>query len=301
MKTKIVQYSLGLWLVVSFWTSQMSINQSQKLRQTNIYEQTFAVYEEDRSLLSRRIKNIQLSFENIKKDGLHRCGAKKCLLPLKNETRIGYLVANRRAPGLFDAMQKAYNMSLQVIGKEYGMAHIYLAPPTEMEINDRFRNFLLQKRSIGYKGQATFPKFPRNKIIVQAVETIHPEKSILFGCERARLLDGVRQLPNLLDFVNNMTVMEAQRLIQIIASDFNKLRRILNEYPCLYDDFQAFLTQKGRIVHLDVDRCFDSGATYRGKREGPICRPILKYFESKILDHIASMYNITAVVYEWEK
>ena len=222
---------------------------------------------------------------------------------LKNEPHIGYLVGNRKAPRLVDGMQKAYNMSVNRIQREHNMKHIYLGPPIEIQIDDTFREFLWQNRSGGYTGQKVLARFPGNGIVVQAVEVIPEDESILFGCERPRLLDGVRQLnQNIFDGVHNMTMLEAQNLIKTISSEFTKLRRLLLKYPCLYDDFQVFLTRTGRIVHLDVDRCFDKGAAFRGQNvERLTCEPLLKYFESKVIDRIASIHNITKIVYEWEQ
>ena len=32
---------------------------------------------------------------------------------------------------------------------------------------------------------------------------------------------------------------------------------IENKYPCLLNDFQLMIDFKGRIHHIDLDRCFD--------------------------------------------
>jgi len=32
---------------------------------------------------------------------------------------------------------------------------------------------------------------------------------------------------------------------------------IENKYPCLLNDFQLMIDFKGRIYHIDLDRCFD--------------------------------------------
>jgi len=236
------------------------------------------------------LSHLHFCLENLE-DGTHHCGAQKCLLPLKHDKRIGYLVANSFAPGLSLRMQQAYNMSLEIIEMQYGMEHVYIAAPHEEEIDNSFREWLWNNRTTGYNGQKQLARFPRNKVTVQAVEIIPSNESILFGCERPRLLDGVHQLVRLYT-PENMKGIDLDSLAVKVSSQFSKLHQLMEDYPCLFDDFQIFLTRSGRLVHMDVDRCFSRSAIYRGEtKEKPLCVPLLKYFESKVLEHIAHLSN----------
>mmetsp|Transcript_30794 Transcript_30794/g.51179 ORF Transcript_30794/g.51179 Transcript_30794/m.51179 type:complete len:139 (-) Transcript_30794:33-449(-) len=68
---------------------------------------------------------------------------------------------------------------------------------------------------------------------------------------------------------------------------------LLKNYPCLFDDFQIFLTLSDRLVHIDIDRCFLKNASWRGKvKKNPFCVPAIKYFESKVLEQIEHTFQI---------
>jgi hypothetical protein len=227
---------------------------------------------------------LDFRFENFKEVSTV-CGAKKCLFQLQADDRIGYLAASSRVPKLVQGMEESYKFNIEVIEKQYGMKTVLLAPPHLVEVDDSFIQWASTNITRGYQGQKQLPRFNTKKLIVQPVEIVHESESLLFGCEGPRFLSGTYLLEKLFD-VENTRGKDLKSISETITAEFAKLYRLMEDYACLYDDFQIFLTQEGRLVHLDVDRCFDGYAERRGESIAEDCLPFIQSFEAIVLHRL---------------
>lgn len=222
--------------------------------------------------------------ENLK-DGPPVCGAKKCLFRLKADERIGYLAASSRVPKLLSGMEESYSFNLEVIEKKYGMKTVLLSPPHKVVVDDAFIEWASSNITRGYVGQKELPRFNTKTLVVQPVEIVQESESLLFGCEGPRFLSGVNLLEKLFN-IENTRGKDLGAIAHTIAAEFGKLYPLMEDHPCLYDDFQIFLTQEGRLVHLDVDRCFDGYAEKRGQTVAKECVPFIRSFEAIVIQRL---------------
>lgn len=227
---------------------------------------------------------LDFRFENLK-DVPAVCGAKKCVFRLKADERIGYLAANSRHPRIVQGMEESYQFNIDIIENKYKMKTVLLAPPHKVEVDDYFIQWAKSNVTTGYTGQKQLPAFNSKTLVVQPVEIVQENESLLFGCEPPRFLSGVNLLPQIFN-VETTKGKDLASVAKTVSLEFAKLYLLIEEYPCLYDDFQIFLTQEGCLIHLDVDRCFDSNAEKNGKYVSKKCIPFLKSFEMIVLQRL---------------
>ena len=55
------------------------------------------------------------------------------------------------------------------------------------------------------------------------------------------------------------TIKDSDQFIETLQKDINATKEMLrdDDCPCLLKDFQLVIDLKGRIHHIDLDRCFD--------------------------------------------
>jgi hypothetical protein len=177
------------------------------------------------------------------------------------------------------AMDEAYKFSLDVIEKKYGMKTVLLAPPHIVEVDDAFLQWARDNQEIGYMGQNSLPRYNSNKFLVQPIEIVQQTESVLFGCEPPRFLSGVNLLEGLFN-VNNTRGMDVHAVEKSVSNEFTKLYALIDDHKCLIDDFQIFLTNSGKLIHLDVDRCFEGNAEKHGEYLANKCIPFIRSFET---------------------
>ena len=245
--------------------------------------------------------------ENFKKenlqDGPHICGAKKCMIPLKQDSSIGYLVVNARQPGNFpQRMAQAYNFSKRVIEGRYNMSHVYLDEPYETRVDSDFVQWMKKDQIGGYYGQKKVASFSvHGHWLVQPVSVVPQHSSILFGCEPKRIKDAIYNLHQMGELYfkqeamsSDLRVVDYKSLKERVSIEFGKLFDLLHDHPCLYDDFQMFLdVSSGNIIHMDVDRCFplkDDETKYRDVERS--CLPLMKDFEGYIISKLSEFEQL---------
>mmetsp|Transcript_55784 Transcript_55784/g.135177 ORF Transcript_55784/g.135177 Transcript_55784/m.135177 type:complete len:330 (+) Transcript_55784:384-1373(+) len=235
--------------------------------------------------------------ENLQ-DGPHICGAKKCMIPLKQDASVGYLVVNARQPGNFPLrMAQAYNFSKSVIEEQYNMSHVYLDEPYETRVDDDFVQWMRKDQIAGYYGQKRVASFSKHgQWLIQPISVVPQDSSILFGCESKRIKDAIYNLHQMGEqyFKNQSEWIDYQSLKERVSMEFDKLFDLLHEHPCLYDDFQMFLdVSSGNVIHIDVDRCFplkDDESKYRDVETS--CLPLMKDFKGYIISKLSEFQQL---------
>ena len=240
--------------------------------------------------------------ENLQ-DGPHICGAKKCMIPLKQDSSIGYLVVSARQPGNFpQRMAQAYNFSKHVIEGQYNMSHVYLDEPYETRVDNNFVQWMKKDQIGGYYGQKSIASFSKHgHWLVQPVFVVPQHSSILFGCEPKRIKDAIYNLHQMgeqyfkqEDNLSDHRAVDYQSLKERVSVEFSKLFDLLHDHPCLYDDFQMFLdVSSGNIIHMDVDRCFpikDDESKYRDVERS--CRPLMEDFKGYIISKLSEFEQL---------
>ena len=138
-----------------------------------------------------------------------------------------------------------------------------------------------------YSGQKHVPNFKYPELIIQAVEVVSPEDSVLMGLAPPRMRDAIKGLDKM--FMQG-TVGNIENIAATVRREFATLKRMMQEdLPCLCTDFQMFITREGRLIHLDVDRCFPRGEEdfATEKRDATRhCIPQLQEFEELIVEKL---------------
>jgi len=241
-----------------------------------------SVYHQYQSLDHLQEKSLDLLQENLV-GGPHQCGVHKCLFPLKTDPRMGYLVQSGKdfLRGFSDAF-----IASKIIEEKYGMNHMYLAPPKIMSVSLDFREWM-EINMTSYPGRKFFPKFTEHpEVTVQAVAILPEEDSSLLGIgawHDHRRKNGVKRLEEMFTPKKN----ESWNITDVeiaVKRDFALLYRLVeNEegLPCLCHDFQIFLLRSGHLVHLDVERCFETANLMRKR-----CVPQLQELETLVLNRL---------------
>jgi hypothetical protein len=207
--------------------------------------------------------HFQLSRENMLEGVNHRCGTFKCFYPLKNtyqEKRVGYVAGTDSS--LEQSLWAAYNFSITILQGEYGMQHTALAPPemVPFQQGDELA-FLLDHNKTGSNDQprADVPSFAGHpRTYVQLVEDIlsSEEPALFWGTSKNKQKLGMDAMQDWLRPIRSLSETGRREVVRRFESDARKLDKLLEDHPCLYDDFQLFIRNTGEIVHFDVDRCF---------------------------------------------
>lgn len=232
---------------------------------------------------------LEFKKENLQ-EGPHICGAKKCMIPLKWDGSVGYLIANARQAGNLPwKMDQAYNFSTTIIKEQYNMSHVYLDAPYRFQVDKKFVNWIMKDRIVGYKGQVMFAKFPQHgQWLIQPIQVVPHNESILFGCESKRIKDGLLQLHLLGEnfYRDKSNTIDYSALKERVSKEFEKMFTLLHDHPCLYDDFQIFMTTSGELIHMDIDRCFPHRLEYQYRKVEKTCLPLMKEFKDHVLSKI---------------
>ena len=144
-------------------------------------------------------RHLQLRSENIQ-NGERVCGYFKCLVTLQTDPTKGFLIARYGRGEFYERMVYAYNFSVNVLDREFGMKHIYTAPPFNTEVDDDdLWNAITNNHTQSYDGQGSIARFTihnlgTRRVIVQPVEIIPKNETIFFGCTRERLSAAFQQL-----------------------------------------------------------------------------------------------------------
>ena len=198
--------------------------------------------------------------------GPHFCGQYKCLFPLVNDPRVGY-VASRKG-SMLDLMQKAHNFAKRRIADRFDMEHVYLSSPEQVNAGAKLNESLLEwmdlEKEASSKGRNVLPHYFSSKpekrargLSVQLVEIISSD-ALYFGCSKNKYLTASKAFEGFIERIHSLGSRHFDCIRARFRSNFAKLENLLREEPCLYRDFQIFLLPTGRFVHFDVDRCFSN-------------------------------------------
>ena len=184
------------------------------------------------------------------------CGVFKCYLASKTGA-TGYLVSRRdlnKASHTHSAGD-AWSFA-SCLRQRYGLKHFYLAPQRKVrvskEVAARLTSMHVTRNSSNKTTTSAFHlHHGHHSLAVQKVQAA-PASAIPIACSRLKRRFTAASLPAFREAVRDDATF--RRLLN--ASLRASLAAIWNE-PCLLWDFQAFLTQEGHIIHMDVDRCYD--------------------------------------------
>jgi hypothetical protein len=207
-----------------------------------------------------------------------------------NTKKTGFLVSKFRPLYLTQA-QMAWNLTqtLATNNDTYDVAHIYVGAPQQVWMEDEDIDIdegdgdeedihthegdgneelslgewldLNTTRSVGDAAAKGIPRFQNyTSLLVQEVEILDLEKesALFFGCTDNKITEGGwNNVENkLLNPLLSKTEADRHHVHKQLQKQISSLRRLLVDYPCLYNDFQIFLRGNGRFLHMDMDRCF---------------------------------------------
>lgn len=227
------------------------------------------------------------------------CGAEKCFFHSKSDNQIGYLLApsSEKRSSRFQALDGAWELA-ERLRRVYGIQHFLLAPPTNITVTERL-DFRLNRNlwsessrkaiSVSTKHAKRYPK--GSTIVVQKVERA-PKQNIILGCKDSKLniIDStIDAFARHVKYKESFTLRFQQNLAEV--------RQLLLKEPCLIHDFQVFVDTRGRIYHLDFDRCFNfiTGEKKMVRREWMVesgCYKTLGMIERRVYEALKSSQRI---------
>lgn len=221
------------------------------------------------------------------------CGKEKCFFQLKSNEQIGYLVSRfedrEDRKERFQTLERGWNLA-RSLKQDYGIQHFLLAPPKTIIIRSTLvpilnRNLWSEKKEKKWKKTKRFLK--GNKAYIQKVK-VAPKQTILIGCSLSKVEPFKR---NVKEFMQDVVYQES--FARRFQENLSQAKRVLAKEPCLVKDFQVLMDTKGRIFHLDFDRCFapdDASIKYDeiGKNETASCLEWLDEVEREIHENLGA-------------
>lgn len=242
------------------------------------------------------------------------CGVFKCMFRSKRSSQLGYLVAqttrnskNGHGSKKFQALQMGSDMATK-LQANYGLRHMFLAPPEKLDCpqsTDCIQALNKRTTSSIHRPGNSFKTFlpiesgkPWTKLLVQPVQ-VADGPILQFGCNEKKLEDTKYSLQT---YINNVAVGDPDAFEGRLRKDVNSTIRALLAEPCLLVDFQVLLDGQGRLIHLDLDRCFESGkkipvASFKkGKEKFERCETDIKTFFRGLYEAVHVRADGTAVI-----
>ena len=203
--------------------------------------------------------------ENLQRTDKVPCGANKCFFPLKSDPTIGYLVAPSKRKSKeqseqdwFKTLEASWELAEQ-LEHEYDIQQFLLEAPKNITISHNLAALL--NRNLWRESRAKFEtkeRFPEQSIaFIQKVSTA-PTPNLLFGCAHSKVQQFQREVDKFIPLIRRK-----KRFARHFRKYMDQARAIMRKEPCLVKDFQVLVDTKGRLYHLDFDRCFipdDPGA-----------------------------------------
>jgi hypothetical protein len=227
------------------------------------------------------------------------CGKEKCFFRLKSNKNVAYLVsrfedhADRQER--FETLQAGWKLAT-LLEQEYQINHFLLAPPETIiissELESRMNTNLWSEKyeTNTYKTKKKKRYIRGTRAFIQKVQ-VAPSNPLLVGCAASKLQPFFKHVD-----AYKRAVRYPESYAQNVQQGFNASRKMLQKEPCLIKDFQIMLDTKGRVFHLDFDRCFkpDHGSEKYviSQEEIDSCLGILNDVERQLLES----FPITAKV-----
>ena len=180
-------------------------------------------------------------------------------------TNGGYVIAqeNRTKSGEVLGLMKSKLDDAWIIASHihhtYNLSTLLLGPAEmiskDVQFVDSLNNKLLHHRVPTQKIQG----FNANKPITVQQSLVMPEPTFFWHYTVSVVIKKLLNVDSIYtDFVQTH-VRDYYLFIETLQKDVNATKQMLmdNNYPCLLHDFQLMIDFKGRIHHIDLDRCFD--------------------------------------------
>lgn len=207
--------------------------------------------------------------ENLKLGGRVCCGFWKCFYRHRHRLDVGYVVLqpgkDNQWKGKLRIAQDTWRLG-ETLEQNHSIAALMLAPPEEIAINEEFAAHLSRHVWNCDSDHPFGHGYAAGPVIVQRVRPA-PMSSVLFGCQQTKrrrfystwkteLLAHVRDVAT---FRHNLAAAVADATALLTAGPA--------PLACLAFDFQAFVDAKGRLYHVDLDRCFQEERALRYRKE----------------------------------
>ena len=205
------------------------------------------------------------------------CGKTKCLAKLRGREDAAYLVSPRRER--FRSMRAAWEFVESLPNQtNITMEHIYQSSPWLMPLDPAMASWLENNRvhpdafhdgsvlrranrttteeSNVYRSKSSKQFQGKEEVLVQLVTRIDQSDALQFGClpHKFKPVYDYGGLQAWLTHVQRTRGTETT--LETFDANVRNLDDFLEQEPCLWHDFQVFITSDGRIIHFDVDRCF---------------------------------------------
>ena len=216
-------------------------------------------------------QSTQLSFHTAKSDDIAsvRCGNLKCFVIMENNsngtTNRGYVIAqeNRTKSGEEMGLMKSKLDDAWIIAShihhKYNLSTLLLQPAEmiskDVQFVDSLNKKLIHQRVPTRKMQGFNAIIP---ITVQQSLVI-PEPNFFWHYQYSVDIKKLLNVESIYtDFVQTH-VQDYDQFKETLQKDINATKQMLidSDSPCLLNDFQLMIDFKGRIHHIDLDRCFD--------------------------------------------
>ena len=148
-------------------------------------------------------------------------------------------------------LEKGWDLAENVIYHQFGMDHVYLMPPRVLDTPSQGFNWIGKlTTSLG----SAVPNFFQAKSVV--AQLIHiQDSSLIVGGPECNLSSGYDQI---FKWLRTVSPVEASGVLQRFQISLKTLYSVVRSYPCLYKDFSVLLQQSGELVHLGLDRCYQT-------------------------------------------
>ena len=212
------------------------------------------------------------SIQTAKPDDIStvRCGNLKCFITFKQtfengveETNnVGYIVAqdNRTESGTigFESRLDDAWMIASHIHNKYNLSTLLLGPSETILKDEPFVDSLNNKLIHHAVPNRKIQHFSAKKPLTVQKSLVMPEPNYFWHYQVSVV---TKKLLNVDSIYSNFveTIKDGDQFIETLQKDIDATKEMLrdDDCPCLLKDFQLVIDLKGRIHHIDLDRCFD--------------------------------------------
>lgn len=231
-------------LLVSIWTIQ-----SDRSRFHRSWERSV------RARQRKSVMNIEFRVENLANVSHRPCGSQKCLFILRRNRNFGFVANHEEAT--FKIMKAGWKLAQKI--DDMGMEHVFEAPPKLIRDPPQNLRIFLGTNMTSWsspnpKSRQVYFRHHIQDIPVQLVRVVSDGALLAFNPNKIEIAmnDTTLLLKDVL-----ATPVDVRQFAAQFETDVKKLWRLLEQHRCLLNDFQIFLTRDGKIIHFDLDRCFE--------------------------------------------
>lgn len=196
--------------------------------------------------------------ENIGFPSKVPCGSQKCFYHLISNRQVGYLVNPETKSNRLKVLNDGWELANR-LEREHGIQHFLLSPPTPVKVSKEMakrlnHNLYIERTRKIQRGKKAhrFPKY--STVYVQKVQ-MAPKQHLLLGCVPSKVAAFRKDL---VKFMPNVNRNHTDTFLENVSKNLKDAKTLIDREPCLVKDFQVMIDTKGRLYHLDFDRCFSS-------------------------------------------